>query len=349
MRIGVAMSGGVDSTAGALLLREQGHEIIGLHVGMHKYSSGSWADVQQIAHRTEIPTRFVDLRSDFEEIVISHFVSEYAKGRTPSPCLVCNKFIKLGLLREHALTLGCDMLATGHYARVIPTANGPTLLKGVDPKKDQSYFLAMVPRASLSTLILPLGTVSKTQAREILKKRGIFIPPSAESQELCFIRGQTYRQYLLEHSVIPEPGPIIDVHGRSLGRHQGIVGFTVGQRRGMKISAPYPLYVVSIDPRTHTVVVGPVEHTFVEAVEVEEFNSLRERPVEAGETFWVKVRSTSAPTLSRVVSIMGSVLRLQFNKPQRGVASGQAAVLYSQDQVIGGGWIRETVRITASE
>ncbi len=344
MKVGVAMSGGVDSTAAALLLRDQGHEVIGFHILMHEYSVHSWAAVQEIAKRLKIMVSLVDLSNEFREIIISHFVREYAQGRTPSPCLICNKVIKMGFLRRHAMALGCDMLATGHYARVVSTDDGLRLLRGIDLKKDQSYFLAMVSRESLGTLVLPLGTVSKAEAREITEKNGIHIPHSADSQELCFIRGRSYKQYLLEHNVIPEPGAIVDIHGRNLGKHDGIVGFTIGQRKGMRISGPRPLYVVALDPRTQRVVAGPVEHTFVDAVELEQFNNLLGRPIEKGEAFWVKVRSTSRPTLCNVIDVKGSDLRLKFNEPQRGVAPGQAAVLYTEDQVAGGGWIRATMR-----
>lgn len=344
MRVGVAISGGVDSTAAALLLKDQGHDVIGLHIYMHEHSRYSWATVQEIAHRIRIPIGLLDLRTDFQEVVISHFVREYVRGRTPSPCLMCNKIIKMGLLQERALSMGCDMLATGHYARVIHTGGHPMLQRGVDPKKDQSYFLAMVPRESLNALILPLGALTKIQTREMLENMGICIPSSEDSQELCFIRGQTYKEYLLEHGVILEPGPIVDVHGHHLGTHQGIVGFTVGQRRGMGISAAHPLYVVAIDPQTHTIVAGSVEQTFVAAIEVEQFNGLRERPIEAGEVLLVKVRSTTVPTLCTVTSSNGIELTLKFHKPQRGVAPGQAAVLYADDQVVGGGWIGATVR-----
>ncbi len=344
MKIGVAMSGGVDSAAAALLLKEQGHDVVGFHIYMHEYSAQSWAAVQEIAQRLEIPITLVDLRRDFQEAVISHFVGEYARGRTPSPCLVCNKVIKMGLLRDHALRLGCDKLATGHYAQVTHGAGGAVLRKGIDPKKDQSYFLAMVSRKALGTLNLPLGTMTKGQTREMLRKRGIFVPDSADSQELCFIRSQTYRDYLRQRNVTPQPGPIVDIQGRRLGTHQGIVGFTVGQRRGLRISAAQPLYVIAVDAKTHTIVVGPAEHAVVQGIEVEQFNRIRERPISAGETMWVKVRSTSAPTLATVESVDENMLNLRFHNSQRGVAPGQAAVLYTDDQVVGGGWIRATAR-----
>ncbi|MGC8907755.1 MAG: tRNA 2-thiouridine(34) synthase MnmA [Desulfomonilaceae bacterium] len=344
MKVGVAMSGGVDSTAAALLLKEQGHDVVGFHIYMHEYSAQSWSAVQEIARRVEIPITMVDLRRDFQEVVISHFVGEYARGRTPSPCLVCNKVIKMGLLRDHALRMGCDKLATGHYAQIIQGAGGAVLRRGIDPKKDQAYFLAMVSREDLDTVILPLGTMTKSQTREMLRKRGIFIPDSADSQELCFIRGQTYREYLLERKVTPQPGPIVDIRGRRLGTHPGIESFTVGQRRGLRISAAQPLYIVAIDAKTHTIVVGPAEHAVIQGIEVEEFNRIRETPISVGETMWVKVRSTSAPTLATVESVDENTLNLRFHNPQRGVAPGQAAVLYTEDQVVGGGWIRATAR-----
>ncbi len=349
MKIGVAMSGGVDSTAAALILKEQGHDVVGFHIAMHEYSHQSWAQVQDIARRIDIPITLVDLRRDFQDVVISHFVREYPKGRTPSPCLICNKVIKMGLLREHALRQGCDMLATGHYARITHNANGPVLLRGVDFKKDQSYFLAMISREALSGLILPLGASTKSQTREMLQERGFFFPLTGESQELCFIRGQTYREYLLERGVIPESGPIVDIHGRCVGTHTGIVGFTVGQRRGMRISAAQPLYVIAVHAQTNTIVVGHKRDTFVRRIEVEQFNTLRDRPIEIGETFLAKVRSTSAPTASRVVSATGSEVGMEFIEPQRGIAPGQAAVLYTDDQVVGGGWIQATERITGGE
>jgi tRNA-specific 2-thiouridylase len=342
MKVGVAMSGGVDSTAAALLLKEQGHDVVGLHIYMHEYSRYSWGVVQEIAHKIGVPVSLVDLRSHFREMVIGRFLSEYAQGRTPSPCLVCNKLIKMGLLREHALSLGCDMVATGHYARVVHTARNSLLLKGVDVAKDQSYFLAMVPRESLAALLLPLGSITKTQTREIVQNMGISIPRSADSQELCFIHGQTYKEYLIEHGVMSAPGPIVDVHGRVLGEHRGIMGFTVGQRKGLGISAPHPLYVVAIDSQTHTIVVGPVEHTFVDSIEIEQFNELGERPVQPGEVFRVKVRSTSAPVSCTAAAVEDTALTLRFHKPERGVAPGQAAVLYREDEVVGGGWIYAT-------
>jgi tRNA-specific 2-thiouridylase len=339
MKIAVAMSGGMDSTAAALLLREQGHEVLGLHMYLHEYSRQSWEIVQETARQMGVPVELVDLSSSFEELVISPFVREYSRGRTPSPCLICNKTIKMGLLAHHALAQGCERLATGHYARISLAAGFPELRRGADPIKDQSYFLALLSREMLSTLVLPLGSLTKNAVRDMLMNKGLPVYEADESQELCFIRQGTYKDFLLSRGVVSRPGPIRDMAGGELGRHEGIVGFTVGQRRGMGISAAHPLYVIAIDPADNALIVGPKDATFTASIQVTQFNLLREIPVQVGEQFLIKVRSTSVSILCAVESVAGSRLTVNFCEPQRGVAPGQAAVLYAGDQVIGGGWI----------
>jgi tRNA-specific 2-thiouridylase len=342
MKIAVAMSGGMDSTAAALLLKEQGNEVLGLHMYLHEYSRQSWKIVRETAQRIGVPMELVDLSSSFEELVIHPFVREYSRGRTPSPCLMCNKMIKMGLLAHHALDQGCERLATGHYARISFATGFPELRRGADPIKDQSYFLAMLTREMLGTLVLPLGSLTKNAVRGMLMNKGLPIYEADESQELCFIRQGTYKDFLLSRGIVSQPGSIRDMAGRELGRHEGIVGFTVGQRRGMGISAAHPLYVIAIDPADNALIVGPKDATFTASIQVAQFNLLRETPIRAGEQFLVKVRSTSVPTSCTVESVMGSTLTVKFYTPQPGVAPGQAAVLYAEDQVVGGGWIEQS-------
>jgi len=339
MKIAAAMSGGMDSTAAALLLREQGHEVMGLHMHLHEYSRDSWALVQQTARSIGVPVRLLDLSSSFEELVVAPFVREYARGRTPSPCLVCNRRIKMGLLAQYAYEHGCKRIATGHYARITFSDGFPELRRGTDRGKDQSYFLALLSREMLERLVLPLGDFTKSAVRDLVKQRGLAVHEADESQELCFIRNQSYREFLSSRDVVSRPGPIRDTEGREVGRHYGITGFTVGQRRGMGISASQPLYVVAIDAADNAIVVGQKDATYTASISVVEFNLLRQDPIREGEQFSMKVRSTSAPAPCTVASISADGLTVRFRDPQRGVAPGQAAVLYAGDQVIGGGWI----------
>ncbi|MDQ1239484.1 MAG: tRNA-uridine 2-sulfurtransferase, partial [Thermodesulfobacteriota bacterium] len=262
-----------------------------------------------------------------------------SRGRTPSPCLICNKMIKMVLLADYDLARGCERLATGHYARISFAAGFPELRRGADPIKDQSYFLAMLTREMLRRLVLPLGSLTKNAVRDMLMNKGLPIYEADESQELCFIRKGTYKDFLLSRGIVSQPGPIRDMAGGELGRHEGIEGFTVGQRRGIGISAAHPLYVIAIDPANNVLIVGPKDATFTASIQVAQFNLLRETPIRAGERFLVKVRSTSVPTLCTVESVMGSTLAVNFHAPQPGVAPGQAAVLYAEGQVVGGGWI----------
>ncbi|MEW6351058.1 MAG: tRNA 2-thiouridine(34) synthase MnmA [Thermodesulfobacteriota bacterium] len=337
MRVAVAMSGGVDSTATALMLKEQGHEVLGLHMRLHEGSDKTWLLAQAAGERIGIEVQLVDLSAEFSREVIEPFVAGYRDGLTPSPCPVCNRSIKMGALYERAASLGCDRLATGHYAQI---AEGPALIKGVDRKKDQSYFLFALTRDMLSRTLFPLGGFTKAQVREWLAARGVVFGPRDESQELCFIPDRDYRRFLAEHGVGCRPGVIKDLQGRVIGQHPGIINYTVGQRRGMGIPGPEPLYVVAIDPREHVIVAGPKRHAFVDSVEIGQVNVLVETPLHVGERLTVKIRSTAVPVWCTVAGASEDSAVLRFEDPQAGVAPGQAAVLYDGDQVIAGGWIR---------
>ncbi len=334
------MSGGADSSAVALLLKRKGYDVTGLHMRLHAQSDTTWASAQMAAKEISVPLHLVDLSREFQELVIRPFVAGYSEGLTPSPCPICNRFIKLGFLLDRARAMGCDKIATGHYVRVAGTADTPALMTGKDQSKDQSYFLFMLTRDILKYAVFPLGDFTKVQVREVLKRAGLTIEESEESQELCFISRSDYRAFLSSHGVESCSGNIVDVQGNILGKHRGITGYTVGQRRGLGICGPRPHYVIRIDPRTQTVVVGTKEETYVRSFQTGSINWLRSSPLSAGERFRVKVRSTANAVLSTVVSVSDDAAELEFDEPQSGIASGQAAVLYSGERVVGGGWIK---------
>jgi tRNA-specific 2-thiouridylase len=339
MRIAVAMSGGMDSTAAALLLKKQGHEIVGLHMLLHSNSEITWISAQEVAEELGIPIYLVDLSRDFTEQVISPFVEQYTKGLTPSPCPICNRTIKMGLLFEHARRFGCELLATGHYAKIVRGSQGPMLFRGKDASKDQSYFLFNLSEEMLERTVFPLGQFTKKETREMLLSESISSAQSEESQELCFIPGGDYRRFLRERNILPKPGHILDSRGRILGEHHGITNFTVGQRRGIGICAPRPLYVIRIDAVTNTVVVGFREETLRKSFRIRSVNLIQTYRPLSGDRFQIKVRSTSKAVACTVVGESDACLDLELDEPQSGISAGQAGVLYSGDQVIGGGWI----------
>jgi tRNA-uridine 2-sulfurtransferase len=339
MRVAVAMSGGMDSTAAALVLKQRGFEVLGFHMRLHGDSDAAWESAQKVAAEISAPVHLVDFRQEFSSLVVKPFVEEYSRGRTPSPCPLCNRCIKMSLLFDYAASLGCEKLATGHYARVMQGAAGPELWRGKDRAKDQSYFLFELTREMLRRTMFPLGDFTKTEMREFLKREGVSIWESAESQELCFIPDGDYRRFLLEHGVADSPGNIVDSGGNVLGRHSGISRFTVGQRKGLGICGPKPLYVLRIDPQTRTVVVGPKEETYTSILKIVDVNLLVSTVPAAGDRFDVKVRSTSQAVPCTLLSFRNGSCEFRFDEPQSAVAPGQAAVLYLESRVAGGGWI----------
>jgi len=359
----VAMSGGVDSSVAAALLKESGHEVIGVTMKLvdlppdicrrEGLRSCCGRDAVQDAHRVAlalgIPHYVADLRAPFATAVIEDFCGEYRRGRTPNPCIRCNRFVKFGLLIDRARAIGADFIATGHYARVERDRRRPLMLlrKGTHAAKDQSYFLYGMTQRELALVQMPVGGLSKTEVRRKARALGLPVADKSESQEICFVPDDDYPGFL--KSRIPEafePGPIVGLDGKVLGRHPGIGHFTVGQRRGLGISAAGPLYVVAIDAASRTIVAGPDEALFAKSLIVTDAALVSGAALAAPFRARVKIRSRHREEPARVVPLGATEVRVEFDVPQRAAAPGQAAVFYSRDTVLGGGTIESVIRET---
>jgi tRNA-specific 2-thiouridylase len=341
VRIAVAVSGGVDSMMAAHLLQKQGHDLIGLHF-ITGYETEP-ADVSAVAVQLGIPYRVVDLRNDFEHTVVDYFVRMYMAGRTPNPCLVCNPAIKFGLLLEFARRIGAVQMATGHYARVIRNNDGRyRLLRGVDPLKDQSYFLAFLSRDQLAHAVFPLGELTKSVVKKLAAAENLQPATRSESQDVCFISDPNYGDFLARRPELhPQPGPIVDVHGNVLGTHPGLHRFTVGQRRGINCPAAAAYYVLELDAKNNRLVVGPKSDTFSRTCEVESINWLRPEP-DRPLRVHTRVRYRHVASPSWLYPAGNAKARIDFDQPQSAVTPGQGAVFYSGDEVLGGGFIRDS-------
>jgi len=350
-KVVVAMSGGVDSSVTAALLKEQGYDVIGLT--MHHWDAcakdGS-ADTDQtntavskakkIAEQLQIPFYSVNFETDFRQQIINRFCADYVSGRTPNPCAVCNKKIKFGLLLEKAMELGGDYLATGHYASIIEDGGRLFISKGADRNKDQSYFLFSLNQQQLSRCRFPLGELNKQQVRQHAVRFGLQIAEKDESQDICFIPDGDYVSFLeREPGFTILRGDIVHVSGEILGHHQGIHRYTIGQRKGLGIGWKEPLYVVSLDASKQQVVVGEKQYLSRVEMTVEQCCWSLPEPTEPfSTTCRIRYRHTEVPAM--VEPLKNGIVNVVFDSPQDGVTPGQAAVFYADDLVIGGGWIQ---------
>jgi tRNA-uridine 2-sulfurtransferase len=334
-----AMSGGVDSAVTALLLKEAGYDVAAVTFRLHDGEKGSRSCcspdtvlfARDTAHRMGLPHFTLNLRELFDRRVMQDFVGSYSEGRTPNPCVACNAHVKFHASSFLADELGFHHVATGHYARV---EEGPTLARPVDESKDQTYVLWPVPRDLLSRTIFPLGEYRKTEVRAIAEERGLAVAYTPESQDICFIPDGDYRSFVRK-KVTAEPGDVVDGAGRTLGRHAGVVDFTVGQRRGIGVSAPTPLYVTEVRPRSGQVVVGRKQDLEVSQVRVRDLNWF----LDPGEAASVQVRYNGSPVSCTVEEETDGVWVAYLDEPVVGVAPGQSAVFYTGDgeRVVGGG------------
>jgi tRNA-specific 2-thiouridylase len=347
-KIVVAMSGGVDSSVAAALLAEQGHEVAGVSLRMWEGEVGprvcsDHRGAKDIAAQLGIPHTLLDLRSQFVETVVKPFAREYLHGRTPNPCIACNRDYKFGSLLGWAREQGADFLATGHYARVIrdESASHASLFRGADSSKDQSYFLFSLSQDQLAHAMFPLGEMHKTEVRERARQLGLAAAERPESQDICF---GDYRRLVESYSDDEiRGGEVVDTSGRVLGRHDGIHRLTIGQRRGLGVSAAEPLYVVGIDDETKRVIVGKKKELscagmILHAVSWIDFPDAAEREAEVQ----IRYRSPAIPCMIRTNS--DGTCQVHFNKAFPAVTPGQAAVFYRGERVLGGGWIERALR-----
>jgi tRNA-specific 2-thiouridylase len=343
--VAVALSGGVDSSTCAALMKAAGHNVIAITLDLFPLKEDKADSTQRAAQRTadflDIPHHFCDVQTLFRQRVIQPFIESYCRGETPLPCALCNQHVKFGALVAFAKKLGADTVVTGHYARKQEMASGEVrLLRASDTKKDQSYFLFGVNRDILSSLLFPLGELTKNTVRTIARILGLPSHNRAESQDICFVGNRHYtdivHEYLAEEER-PLPGDIIDKDGNRIGRHRGVLHYTVGQRKGLHVTLGYPAYVTAIDKESNAIVVGQKKDLVCSSVVVRDLNwiSLPRTP-----TFeaLAKVRSTQA-AVPALVEVSTSTMRVTFQRPEYGVAPGQACVLYNEDVLLGGGWI----------
>jgi len=348
----IAMSGGVDSSVSAALLKEQGYQVRGVSLQLYDpipkepgcriktcCSLDDVVDAGRVAKKLGIPFEVIDMRVEFKQLVIDYFINEYAAGRTPNPCIRCNDLIKFDLLLKKAQEMGADLLATGHYARITDAENGKKrLMTGLDPAKDQSYFLFTLTQEQLRRIVFPVGMLEKSYVRKLAAEFKLPVAEKHESQEICFIPDNDYVKFLEAHGVARKPGEIVTSDGAVVGRHSGLHRHTVGQRKGLGLAWRHPLHVVSLDSELNRVVVGGRDE-------------LSRQSLTAGRATWsslpatgeflaaCRIRYRHQPAPCRVVLRPDNRFEVHFDVPQTSVTPGQAAVLYDGERVLGGGWI----------
>ena len=349
MRVCAAMSGGVDSAGAALLLRQAGHDVHGVTLRLHHYKDrpglcGSADDIETakaVAAALGIPHTVLDLCPLFQQAVMDKFVSEYVHGRTPNPCIDCNREVKFGALLDWALAQGADAIATGHYARVSydDVSGRWLLLRGRDRRKDQSYVLYQLTQRQLSHLLLPVGEYEKTALRALAAEAGLTNAQKADSQDICFVPDGDYTAFLESQGVKLRPGNFVDASGRVLGRHKGLECYTTGQRKGLGVSADAPLYVVGKDLEAGTILLGPDSALYTDTLIAGSLNWISIPSLSAPMSVTAKTRYSQREAEAVVEPLQDGQVLVRFREPQRAITAGQAVVFYDGEQVVGGGTI----------
>ncbi|MFM7555700.1 MAG: tRNA 2-thiouridine(34) synthase MnmA [Verrucomicrobiota bacterium] len=352
-RVLVGMSGGVDSSAPAALLLEQGFDVVGVTLKLWPQDCVNRAedkccgpqavmDARSVSASLGIPYYLIDESAEFQKRVIGYFADEYRAGRTPNPCVMCNQHLKFGTLLDRARQLGCDLVATGHFARVERTPEGRTLLlRGRDPRKDQRYFIFSLRQHQLARVLFPLGEKTKSDTREVARECGLRTADKEESMEICFVPDNDYGRFLEQSRLVERhAGEIVDTGGRVLGRHDGIEFFTIGQHKGLGISSAQPLYVLELDPASNRVVVGDESQLNRSTFTVDHCNWIPWDSPPASFEATAKIRYNHPGATGTVEPGPGDTARVRLHAPARAVTPGQACVFYDGDRVLGGGWIR---------
>ena len=348
-RVFVGMSGGVDSSAAALLLQRQGYEVEGVHLRLlgelplpEGCASPAAADAQAVAEKLGVPLHLLDLSREFRESVAADFIREYQAGRTPNPCIVCNRRIKFGAMLDAALSLGGEYLATGHYARIRYDAPSGRwlLLRGTDPARDQSYFLCRMTQFQLSRTLFPLGEMEKPAIRELAEAAGLVTARKRDSQDICFVPDGDYAAFIARCVGEESPaGDFLDAEGKVLGRHKGFLRYTRGQHKGLGLVTERPLYVQRKDPVTKAIYLGPDEALYSREATVRDCNWIAAEDLTEPRRVTAKIRHSRQDCPATVEPLGGGRVRILFDEAQRACAPGQSAVFYEGDAVLGGGFL----------
>ncbi len=351
-RIVVAMSGGVDSGTVAALLKDQGHDVVGLTMQLWDYgeaeggccSADEVCDARRVAYEAGVPHYVANYMEPFKEHVVSDFINKYEEGLTPIPCILCNQFMKFDFLLRRSLEFGADFLATGHYAVVEQNERSGEyeLKKGADKLKDQSYFLFTLTQKELGRIRFPLGNKTKPEVRKLARKMGLKVAEKPESMGVCFITGGSYREFLEPYLKRgKEKGEMVDTAGKTVGEHNGIYSYTVGQRRGLGFANGKPMYIVKIDAENNRVIVGEESDLYSSSLTADDLSWVAKPP--KGETevkAKIRYRHDEEPA---VISVRKGKASVKFQNPQKAVTPGQAVVFYQENKVLGGGWIKEAL------